>query len=109
MQDYLGMQEKYTAINFQFNKLNKDNSQLIQSIKEKEEQIIALESERNLLSGKLKRESDDKMNLMDSLKSQESFNSKVSSYSTCRASFGLVLNGSTLQISEPGKNKWAEW
>lgn len=80
LQDYFSLQEKYTGVNYQFNKLSKDNQQIELAIKEKEALLNQIESEKNELNLNLKQESRDKSDLIDKLKNSELTISKVIVY-----------------------------
>lgn len=80
LQDYFSLQEKYTGVNYQFNKLSKDNQQIELAIKEKEALLNQIENEKNELNLNLKQESRDKSDLIDKLKNSELTISKVIVY-----------------------------
>jgi len=80
LQDYFALQEKYTSVNYQFNKLSKDNLQTEAINKEKENLISQIENEKNQLILNLKQETREKTEFAEKIKHFEATVSKVSNF-----------------------------
>ena len=77
MQDYLMLQEKFTDVSYQLNKLSKENGQMLGLIQEKETHLNMLENEKSQLGLSLKQEGREKLDALDNVKHLDSLNSKV--------------------------------
>ena len=79
LHDYLALQEKYSGVNYQLTKMSKDNTQLVNSIKEREQLYGQLENDKTQMAFALKQEIKDKNDALDRIKQMELFITKVSS------------------------------
>lgn len=80
LHDYLNLQEKYTSVNYEFNKVRKDNLELEAQLKERDQLLHQFEYEKNQLGLNLKQETRDKADLNEKLRQFELTISKVISY-----------------------------
>ena len=77
MQNFLGLQEKYTDVNFKLNKVDKENRELDAEMKESERRIHGLENERGQLIISLKQESLEKADALEKSKQADALLNKV--------------------------------